>query len=259
MGSAERRGHPFLGLPTWPQPPGEPARVPRSPAQALGRRSAHCSPRASALAVGRRSARCPASPAPPFPTTPPARVGSVRLFSASVPDDPSPKVPPPPPSPGAGASSSASGVAGLGVGARPIGAEVWRPVWTRAGGHGESGPRRSPHRLSGPVATAGAMDRAPADQVRGLGPGQPGRGLGARCFLPGGPCPRIVGRGGRSARVRARCALGLLRAQTSPAREPGGAPLSCIVADAAPGRGTFSALLTVPRPGRGLACAPPPG
>lgn len=76
---------------------------------------------------------------------------SSRLFgpsSASVPDDPSPKLPPPPPSAGAGAASSASGVAGLCVGASRIGAEVLSPVWSRAGGHGESGPRHSPHRLT---------------------------------------------------------------------------------------------------------------
>lgn len=93
----------------------------------------------------------------PFPTAPPP----FRSRSASVPDDPSPGRPPPPP-PRAGAASPASGVAESASG-RLCGVD--RARRDRAGGHGESGPRRCAHRLE-PAPVAGAMDRAPAEQVR---------------------------------------------------------------------------------------------
>lgn len=110
-----------------------------------------------------RSLPVPASsPAPrssPFPTAP----RPFRPRSASVPDDPSPGRPPPPP-PRAAAASPASGVAESASGRR-CGADGVRR--DRAGGHGESGPRRCAHRLE-PAPVAGAMDRAPAEQVREL-------------------------------------------------------------------------------------------
>lgn len=94
---------------------------------------------------------------PPFPTAPPP----FRPRSASVPDDPSPGRPPPPP-PRAGAASRASGVAES-ASSRRCREDGTRQ--DRAGGHGESGPRLRAHRLE-PASAAGAMDRAPAEQVR---------------------------------------------------------------------------------------------
>lgn len=95
--------------------------------------------------------------APPFPTAP----QPFRPRSASVPDDPSPGRPPPPP-PRAGAASRASGVTESAF-SRRCGEDGTRR--DRVGGHGESGPRLRAYRLE-PASAAGAMDRAPAEQVR---------------------------------------------------------------------------------------------
>lgn len=89
------------------------------------------------------------------------------------------------------------------------------------------------------------MDRAPVEQVRGLGLGRPGLVVAASCQAD--PSLR--------AWARTAGALGVLRAQTSLAREPGGAPLSCIVPDAALSVGLFQPWLP---PGWGLDFAPPP-
>lgn len=137
-------------------------------------------PRSLGLLLGR-----PRPCAPPFPTAPPP----FRPRSASVPDDPSPGRPPSPP-PRAGAASRASGVAESASGRRCGGDGTRRD---RAGGHGESGPRRRAHRLE-PAPDAGAMDRAPAEQVRecpgcSRPPGGPGRlGWEARGSGPGPVC-----------------------------------------------------------------------
>lgn len=99
----------LLGSPTWPQPPGAPA---RAPATAGCSHSAHClSGPFFLLSLPRAAISDYAS-------------SSFGPSSASVPDDPSPRVPPPPPSPEAVATSSVSGVARLGVRTSQIGAEV---------------------------------------------------------------------------------------------------------------------------------------
>lgn len=99
--SAEWSGYQLLGIATWPQLPGEPARLPLPPALVVRSLSAHCpSGRPSLLSLPCTAFSDYAS-------------GSFGPSSASVPDDPSPRVPPPPPSPGAGATSSVSGVAGF--------------------------------------------------------------------------------------------------------------------------------------------------
>lgn len=121
--------------------------------------------------------RHPRPCASPFPTAP----LPFRPCSASVPDDPTPGRPPPPP-PRAGASSPTSGVAESASG-RLCGANGARR--DRAGGHGESGPRRCAHRLE-PAPAAGAMDRAPAEQVRE----RPG------CSQASGPAGRLTWKAG---------------------------------------------------------------
>lgn len=91
------------------------------------------------------------------------------------------------------------------------------------------------------------MDRAPADQVRGFGLGRPGRELGVAASSRAGP--------GLRAWARTAEAFGFLLAQTSFPREPGGAPLSCIVPAAVSSLGAFPAPFP---PGWGLAFALPP-
>ena len=63
------------------------------------------------------------------------------------------------------------------------------------------------------------MDRAPADQVRGLEPGRSGRELGVAAAASSRAGP------GLRAWARTAGALGFLLAQTSFPRDPGGAPL----------------------------------
>lgn len=107
--SAERLELLLLGSPTWPRPPGEPALVPAT---------AGCSHSAHRLSRPFFLLSLPRAAISDYAS------GSFGPCSASVPDDPSPRVPPPPPSPEAVATSSVSGVAGLGVGTSQIGAAV---------------------------------------------------------------------------------------------------------------------------------------
>lgn len=101
----------LLGAPTWPA--GEPAQVPAT---------ARCSHSAPCLSGAFSFLPLPRAAISDYAS------GGFGPSSASVPDNPSPRVPPPPPSPAAVAASSASGVAGLRVGTSQRGAEVRSPV-----------------------------------------------------------------------------------------------------------------------------------
>lgn len=90
------------------------------------------------------------------------------------------------------------------------------------------------------------MDRAPADQVRGLEPGRSGRELGVAASSRAGPRLR--------AWARTAGALGFLLAQTSFPRDPGGAPLPALFQMLSRAWGLFQPRLP---PGWGLAFGPP--
>lgn len=92
------------------------------------------------------------------------------------------------------------------------------------------------------------MDRAPADQVRGLGLGR--LGAGGRRFLPGGPWALSVGLDGCSPRVPA--------GADSPRMRAWRRPTPALFQMLPRGSGAFPALVTRLRQGWGCVFAPPP-